>query len=153
MASRECLSSDIRNWGQFTASPDSDIALVATRTEAASLVSRAQRRSIWLTDARLDDGATRTAGQQAVGPHARRSAAAEGAGARAADAAAARDAPACPLRGCERLGDEGPRALRPLGADAARTDAEIIIARHGRAPSTSRKLQQSQRVRRFRGLR
>jgi len=80
--------------GQFTVSPDSDIALVATRTEAASLVSRAHRRSIWLNDARLDDGATRTAGQQALGPHARRSAAAEGAGARAAEAAAARDAPA-----------------------------------------------------------
>jgi hypothetical protein len=70
---------------------------------------------------RLDDAATRTAGQQVVGPDARQSAAAEGAGARAAQAAAARDAPARLLRGSERLGDEGPRGLRPLGADAART--------------------------------
>src|ERR1700730_4185780 len=118
MASRECLSSDIRNWGQFTASPDSDIALVATRTDAASLVSRAHRRSIWLNDARLDDGAARTAGQQALGPHARRSAAAEGAGARAAEAAAARES-ARLLGVSERLGDERLCALRPLGVDAA----------------------------------
>jgi hypothetical protein len=48
------------------------------------------------------------------------------------------------LGGSERLGDERLRALRPLGADAAGTDAEIIVPRHGRAPNTSRKLQQSQ---------
>jgi hypothetical protein len=137
------LSSDIRNWGQFTLSPDSDIALVATRPDAASSVSRAHRRSIWLNDARLDDGAARRAGQQALGPDARRSTAAEGAGARAAEAAAARES-ARLLGVSERLGDERLCALRPLGVDAAGTDAGINVPRHGRAPNTSRKLQQSQ---------
>jgi hypothetical protein len=74
------------------------------------------------------------------------------AGARADNPAAARDAAPGFLRGGKRLGNEGPRALRALGADAAWADAEIVIPRHA-LPRTSQKAEQRQTLARFRMLR
>jgi hypothetical protein len=85
-------------------------------------------------DARLDDGAARAAGEQPVGLDAGALAAPEARAIAGGDLAGARDAAAGLLRGGERLGDEGPGLLRAGRADAARPDAEIVLALMAETP-------------------
>jgi len=81
-------------------------------------------------DARLDNHVARPAGQEPVCLHCRALPATEPRAIARGDLAGARDAAASPLCGRKCLSDEGPCLLRACRADAARPDAEIVLAAH-----------------------
>ena len=78
----------------------------------------------------LDYDDAGAAGQEAVGANTRRAATAEGGAVARADPPGTRDPGAGLLCGGQGLRDERSSTLRTGRADAARTDAEIVLAAH-----------------------